>query len=219
MIIRYIGHACFKISGGEAGCSVVLDPYENGSVPGFKDIDESAGEVLCSHDHFDHNCRDAVRLEDQGECPFEIRFIESWHDDVKGAKRGPNRITVIIEKSSGKKLIHYGDIGEVLGDLLTDENRELLCGADVALIPVGGTYTYDADEALDLIGATEPKLTIPMHYRSEAGGYGLPNIGSIEDFLDKAAKRSCSIQRSQDSCCDTGSEMPEGILTLEPCAV
>ena len=38
MIVKYIGHACFKIMDAETGYSIVIDPYEPGSVPGFGDI-------------------------------------------------------------------------------------------------------------------------------------------------------------------------------------
>ena len=38
MIIKYAGHACFKILDEETGYSIVFDPYEPGSVKGFGDI-------------------------------------------------------------------------------------------------------------------------------------------------------------------------------------
>ena len=38
MIIKYAGHACFKILDEETGYSIVFDPYEPGSVKGFRDI-------------------------------------------------------------------------------------------------------------------------------------------------------------------------------------
>ena len=156
MIIKYIGHACFKIMDSETGYSIVIDPYEPGSVPGFGDIKDVASEVICTHDHFDHNHVGSVKIEARDDSPFDVKCIDTYHDEVKGAKRGPNRIYVITHKASGERLIHYGDIGEVLSDLLAGENEELLAGADVALIPVGGTYTYDKDEALDLIEKTNP---------------------------------------------------------------
>ena len=143
MIVKYIGHACFKIMDAETGYSIVIDPYEPGSVPGFGDIRDAASEVLCTHDHFDHNYTAAVMVEEKEDSPFEVKCIDTWHDEVKGEKRGPNRIYVITHKKSGEKLIHYGDIGEVLEDLLAGENEGLLSGADIALIPVGGTYSYD----------------------------------------------------------------------------
>ena len=183
MIIKYVGHSCFKILDEETGYSIVFDPYEPGSVKGFGDIKDVASEVLCSHDHFDHNYDKAIVIEPKDESPFEVKWIDTFHDPEKGALRGVNRIYVVTHRATGEKLVHYGDIGEVLDDLLTEENLELLKDADIALVPVGGVYTYDRREALDLIERTTPKLVLPMHYRAEAAGFGLPNIDSIENFL------------------------------------
>lgn len=185
MLIKYYGHACFKIRDNETGYSIVLDPYEPDSVPGFGNIVDTASEVICSHDHFDHNSRDSVKIEPANDSPYEVTAIDSWHDEVGGAKRGPNKIHVIREKKTGKTLIHYGDIGVPADELMKEEYADILMDADVALIPIGGTYTIDAEGALELIEKTRPKLVIPMHFRSDAG-FGLPNIGSIESFLEKS---------------------------------
>ena len=217
MIIKYIGHACFKIMDGETGYSIVIDPYEPGSVPGFGDIKDVASEVLCTHDHFDHNYADAVTVEEKEDSPFDVKCIDTWHDEVKGKKRGPNRIYIITHKKSGEKLIHYGDIGEVLGDLLAGENEALLADADIALIPVGGTYTYDKDESLDLIEKTRPKMVIPMHYRAEAAGFGLKDIGTIEEFLLAAAGRNHTISLGNLYFIDTDqTKLDCDILALRP---
>jgi L-ascorbate metabolism protein UlaG (beta-lactamase superfamily) len=47
------------------------------------------------------------------------------------------------------------------------ENREIEC--DVALVPVGGTYTMDAREAAAFVNALRPAVAIPEHYGSVAG--------------------------------------------------
>ena len=197
MLIKYIGHACFKLRDGETGYSIVFDPYKAGCVKGFGTIKDAASEVLCSHDHGDHNGTECITIEPMEESPYEVKVIDTYHDAEKGARRGTNRIFVVTHKKSGEKLIHYGDIGEKLDDLLTEENLELLSGADVALVPVGGVYTYDKSEALDLIERTRPKLVLPMHYRADAAGFGLPEIGSIEDFLIEAAGRGHGISVGQ----------------------
>ncbi len=217
MIIKYIGHACFKLRDSETGYSIIFDPYQADSVPGFGRIVDLASEVLCSHEHFDHNSRDSVKIEAKDESPFEVKFIDTWHDPEKGALRGPNRIHVIIDKRTGEKLIHYGDIGEVLDDLLTEENLSLLKDADLALVPVGGTYTYDADEALALIDRTTPKVAVPMHFKTDTGAFGLGNIGSIENFIDKAMKTGHSVHVSSMYFYDTAqSELSGCIIAVRP---
>ena len=217
MILKYAGHACFKILDEETGYSIVFDPYEPGSVKGFRDIRDAASEVLCTHDHFDHNYKDAILLEPKEESPFEVKCIDTFHDPKKGALRGPNRIYVVIHKATGEKLVHYGDIGEVLGDLLTEDNLELLKDADIALVPIGGVYTYDRHEALDLIERTAPKLVLPMHYRSESAGFGLPEIDTIENFLMEAAGRGHGISVGQVWFINTAEyDLDADILVLRP---
>jgi L-ascorbate metabolism protein UlaG (beta-lactamase superfamily) len=219
MLIKYIGHACFKVRDNATGYSIVFDPYKPGYVPGLHDVVDAASEVICSHDHFDHNYAAAIKLEPQDlgdDMPYDVEFIDTWHDPEKGALRGANRITIVTERRTGKRLVHYGDIGEVMDDLLTEENMKLLGGADVVLIPVGGTYTYDADQALALIERTSPGLVVPMHSRTDDGAVGFANIGSIEDFLGKAKAAGYEIRVAKVCFYDTDENDLTGILALRP---
>jgi hypothetical protein len=94
--------------------------------------------------------------------------------------------------------------------------RQLLKDADVALIPVGGTYTYDADQALELIKRTSPKIAVPMHYRS-AAGFGLSNIGTIEDFMVKAHNAGLKVRVVDLWFYDTDEyDMGECVLAIRP---
>ena len=217
MIIKYTGHSCFKIFDDETGYSIILDPYKDGSVPGFGRISDVASEVLCSHEHGDHNGREHITTEPKDGSPFKIEYIDTFHDPEKGALRGVNRIYVITNTRTGEKLVHYGDIGEMIDDLLTEENLALLKDADIALVPVGGVYTYDLAEALELIDRTEPKLVVPMHFRSAVAGFGLPNIDSIEMFIDAAAKKGERVGVSKLSFINTGDiDLNCDILVLRP---
>lgn len=56
----------------------------------------------------------------------------------------------------------------IAGDTdITEENKKVKC--DVALVPVGGTYTMDFKEAAYLINEIKPKIAIPTHYGSIVG--------------------------------------------------
>lgn len=56
----------------------------------------------------------------------------------------------------------------VSGDTdITEENMKVRC--DIALIPIGGTYTMDAKEAAILINTIKPKIVIPTHYITIVG--------------------------------------------------
>ena len=94
---------------------------------------------------------------------------------------------------------------------------KLLKDADVALIPVGGKYTYDADEAVELIKRTTPKVAVPMHFRSEPGGFGLSDIGTIEDFLMKAHNAGLTVKLANVWFYDTSeTDIGECVLGIKP---
>ena len=173
IIIRWLGHAAYKITKGAT--SVVLDPFSPGSVPGFNDIHETASLVLCSHGHYDHSYAEAVTVQPDDAPAFTVTKLDTFHDDVQGTKRGPNTIHVL--ESDGVRIVHFGD----LGCALTEEQKNILHGADVVLIPVGGFYTIDAAQAKAVIDELQPKVAIPMHYRTEK--FGLPAIAPLDDFL------------------------------------
>lgn len=49
----------------------------------------------------------------------------------------------------------------------TEESTKVEC--DVAMVPVGGTYTMDAKEAAELVNMIKPKIAVPIHYGSIVG--------------------------------------------------
>ena len=56
----------------------------------------------------------------------------------------------------------------IAGDTdITEENKKVIC--DVALVPIGGTYTMTAKEAAELINIINPKVAIPTHYGTIVG--------------------------------------------------
>jgi len=56
----------------------------------------------------------------------------------------------------------------IAGDTdLTEENKKVKC--DVALVPVGGTYTMNFKEASELINEIKPKIAVPTHYGDVVG--------------------------------------------------
>ena len=60
-----------------------------------------------------------------------------------------------------------GGIYYIAGDTdATPEARAVRC--DVALLPIGGTYTMDAEEAADLARAIRPRVVVPTHYSHAA---------------------------------------------------
>ena len=160
---------------------MVTDPYAESL--GIEMPIVSADAVTVSHHHYDH---DAVKkiggspivIDKEGSYELsgvEINSIKSFHDPEGGRLRGEN----IIFKFSmdGIEVCHLGDIGEEC----STELIESLLPVDVLLIPVGGTYTIDAEQAKEYVDRIMPDIVIPMHYREK--GKRL-DVDKVDDFCD-----------------------------------
>jgi L-ascorbate metabolism protein UlaG (beta-lactamase superfamily) len=183
MIITWQGHSCFKIQDkiGPEGVTVVTDPFGKNTGPKVPNFE--ADIVTISHDHDDHNNVAALRgdpfvIDCAGEYDFKgvlVEGIDSFHDDQKGAERGGNIIyRMEIDDVS---VAHLGD----LGGPLDSTQLEKLVGTDILLIPVGGKYTLDAKAAVEVISQIEPRIVIPMHYKT-------PDLKMDIDPIDKFIK-------------------------------
>lgn len=172
MKLTWLGHSCFKVE--SEGYSIILDPYAEGSVPGYRPVQETADRVLCSHGHKDHGAVECVTLRQGGTSPFTVETIETWHDDQQGALRGSDIIHILDDGQC--RVAHLGD----LGCELTAEQKDKLRGLTALLIPVGGYYTIDAGQASALADELSPTVVIPMHYRG--AGFGYDVIGPLADF-------------------------------------
>ena len=104
MKITYLGHSCFKIESQDY--SIVLDPYQDGKVPGYLPIRETADQVLCSHGHGDHCGVENVTLRSGGTSPFTVEAIETWHDGQQGALRGQDTIHILDDGQC--RIAHLG---------------------------------------------------------------------------------------------------------------
>ena len=171
--IESFGHSCFRLS--YQGQRIVLDPYADGCVPGCPNLRLDAEFVYCSHEHFDHNAVQCVKLHDGGAPKFTVTELETDHDDAGGSKRGKNIIRVF--DFGGVRVAHFGDLGR----MLTAEETQALQGLDCALIPVGGFFTIDAKQAAEIAKAIQPRMVIPMHYRTETTGFDV--LADIDDAL------------------------------------
>ena len=168
MILTWLGHSCFKMQdkAGPDGVTVITDPFDKET--GLKLPNYEADIVTVSHDHHDHNNVSALRgnpfvINCAGEYDVKnvlIEGIDSYHDTNNGSERGANLIFRFeIDDIS---VVHLGDLGQVLDST----QLEKLAGTDILLIPVGGKYTLDAQKAVEVISQIEPRIVIPMHYKT-----------------------------------------------------
>ena len=181
MKISWLGHACFLLETSQ-GTRLITDPYESGGyggAVGYDAINLEADIVTVSHKHADHNniqdFKDALIVSEEGETSIkdiEVKGVLSYHDKERGQSRGENIIFTI--QADGLKVVHFGDLGE------KDIDLTHFSDIDIAIVPVGGTFTIDAAEASQLIREIHPKITIPMHYKTSKLGF---DIDRVDKFL------------------------------------
>lgn len=182
--LEWLGHASFKIKTGEK--IIYIDPFDVSE-------EEKADIILVTHEHYDHcSIKDVTKLSKEGtnivvtpDCLSKISNIEKTNIisaepnknyEVEGIKietipaynikkqfhPKENEWVGYILNIKGKRIYHAGDTD------LIPEMKELK-DIDVALLPIGGTYTMDVKEAAEAANAIKPKTAIPMHYNKIEG--------------------------------------------------
>ena len=188
--IRVLTHSSIRIQSGDT--VLYVDPYKVSGRP------QDADYVFITHDHFDHfspediekvSCdktvlvvpekmRDKV-LQEADETRGIIPVKPDSPYDINGFSfetvPAYNRLKPFHPKTAGwvgyifcldgKRIYVAGDTDA------TPDAKKVRC--DVALVPVGGTYTMNAKDAAGLINAIKPAAVVPTHY----GGI----VGSPED--------------------------------------
>jgi L-ascorbate metabolism protein UlaG (beta-lactamase superfamily) len=184
MKITYFAHSSFLIEASD-GTRIILDPYRSGSFGGafgYAPVGEPADAVIATHTHEDHGAVDTVpgsplvmvepRTATVGRV--HVTGIAVKHDDVSGAQRGD--MTMVLLDDAGLRLLHAGDLGHELDG----KTRAAVGRVDVLMIPVGGVFTIDAATAARVVAALDPRVVIPMHYKTTAVDFP---IATVEDFV------------------------------------
>lgn len=191
MKIQFLGHSAFYVEG--EGVKALIDPFlEEGAQQDFN-VDE-LNYIFLTHGHGDHlgstvelakksgatvvaNHEICIYLSTFGvDChpmhiggrttfPFgKVKMTPALHgsgiETDEGVINGGNPGGFVIE-IAGKKLYHAGDTG-LTYDMKLLEIEEI----DVALLPIGGNFTMDVEDALRAVGFIKPKVAIPMHYNT-----------------------------------------------------
>ncbi|MBX3397552.1 MAG: MBL fold metallo-hydrolase [Gemmataceae bacterium] len=190
--VRWYGQSFFQVE-SPSGKKIVTDPHQ---IPAFGRNLVSADIVTVSHDHNDHNVLDAVENAraarvfrgikvDKGRADWDridekvgairVRSVATYHDNENGFSRGKNAVFVLDVE--GLTFCHLGDIGHELNA----EQTKAIGKVDVLMIPVGGTYTINGEQAKKIVDTLKPRLHVfPMHY-------GVPNYDDLngpDEFLD-----------------------------------
>ncbi len=164
MRLRWLGHAAFSLEIG--GITLCLDPHRPGAVGGRFALPAIHGPfdaVIISHRHEDHAgwtpALGSNRLIDHDIDlgPVQLRMRAVVHDLAAGTRAGLVRMMSV--QAAGERLVHCSDIAA-----FSSADVAWLRGTDVLLVPCGGTYTFDGQQAADFARQVGARWTVPMHY-------------------------------------------------------
>ena len=208
--LKFLGHSAFHIEGRDI--NALIDPFLSGndqspfSPSDFPDV----SYIFVTHGHGDHLGDTAEialksgatlvatsevcnKLSERGirnhplqiggafRFPFgRVKMTPAWHGSGISSETGMICGGVaggFLIETDGKKIYHAGDTGLTMEmNLLADES------VDVALLPIGGNYTMDIDDAVRAVKMIRPKTAVPMHYDT------FPVIkASPEEFAEKVS--------------------------------
>ena len=191
--IKWLGHASFKIKDDKV---IYIDPWK-------LKTPEPADIILITHEHYDHCSpedvkkikKDTTWIVAPGDCAskfsgnvkvvqpnekitvegIEIETVSAYNLN-KDFHPKSNQWVGYIVTVKGTRIYHTGDSDFV------PEMKNLK--VDVVLLPIGGTYTMNAEEAAQAANAMNPKVAIPMHYGTIVG-----SVKDVERF-----KKLCNVQ-------------------------
>ena len=184
--IEVFGQNSIRVT-GQIG-RIYIDPF------GIPDIFHDAAYVFVTHDHYDHFSPEDIekvcnentilivpeKMEKKarkvaGLVKAIVSVTPGFSGEVDGFRfetvPAYNILKPFHPKSAewvGYILIVDGQRIYIAGDTdATKEAEKVKC--DVALVPIGGTYTMDPKKAAELVNTISPAVTIPVHYGSIVG--------------------------------------------------
>jgi L-ascorbate metabolism protein UlaG (beta-lactamase superfamily) len=199
MTIRWFGQSFFQVT-DSTGRKFAFDPH---AIPAFGRQRVPADFVIVSHTHDDHSLIEMIdtgkpdakiaeadvyrgvietktgkqewKTIDEKRGTIKIRNVATYHDTNNGLTRGKNSIFIV--EVDGLNICHLGDLGHEL----TDAQVKSIGKVDVLMVPIGGIYTINGEQAQAVMKQLKPRLfVLPMHY----GVPGFDDLAGPEEFLD-----------------------------------
>jgi len=195
--IQWLGHASFLLKfNNRNGKIIYIDPY---NLPEQVEKDtEKADLILITHSHYDHcSVKDIGKIVKEGSIivgPADIQSkiskldekldlkiidvgsglelfngqvkilgVPSYNINKQFHPKDERWLGYVIKVSTGETIYHAGDTD------LIPEIEKLQGKISVALLPVGGTYTMNAEQAAEAASIIKPELAIPMHFGEIVG--------------------------------------------------
>lgn len=198
--ISWLGHSGVLIKDSKI---IYIDPYT------IKDNSEKADFILITHNHYDHcSIEDMQKIVKQGtkillppDCqskvtrfsvPVQIEIFQPGQEKTFGTLKVLGVPAYNIGKSFHPKsegwlgylikldnvlIYHAGDT-----DLIPEMKNLTGYGSKkdfIALLPIGGKFTMNAEEAAEAAKIIKPSLAVPIHYGSIVG-----TQDDVNEFLE-----------------------------------
>jgi L-ascorbate metabolism protein UlaG (beta-lactamase superfamily) len=195
MIIKYLGHAAFYIESGEFKALIDPFLRGNPQTKSRPGDFEKLSHIFVTHGHSDHlgdTLEIAERTQAKVVSNYEIinylmsKGLINVHPMHIGGRVklgfGTVKMTPAIHGSSinedgqiiyagnpggfvieigGKKIYHAGDTGLMMDMKLLEDER-----IDLAILPIGGNFTMDIEDAAKAVTMIKPKKVVPIHYNT-----------------------------------------------------
>jgi len=190
MEVRFLGHACFELSDGDA--TILIDPFLTGNPKAAIGAEDAAATtILLTHGHRDH-IGDTVAIakrtgapvvaitELAGELGAEgldvrdpnlggtvrfdwgwVKLVPAWHTSTT-PKGTVNTPAGLLINFEDTIVYHLGDTC-VFSDMALVGKRAPI---DLALMCIGGHYTMDRVDGVDAAELIGAKTVIPCHYNT-----------------------------------------------------
>jgi L-ascorbate metabolism protein UlaG (beta-lactamase superfamily) len=192
--VTFLGHSCFLIEG--KGKSILTDPFISGNPTSpIKPGDVKPDLILLSHGHGDH-VGDAVSIAKHSRaevlgvfelmnyiakqgvdsnqvhhahmgCKIQydfgwVKLVPAFHSSSTNTGEYTGNPVGFVIDFYGHHFYFAGDTG-IFGDM---ELIGRLYKIDTAMLPIGGTFTMDIDDAVEAVKLLKCQTVIPMHYNT-----------------------------------------------------
>ncbi len=200
--VQWLGHTCFLFTGSDR--TVLVNPFRPiGCTQGYRPPKANPDFVLITSRLLDEGVTESLTgnfklLFEPGLYQFlgkQLNGIGMEKDrGTGGRKLSPNIAWRWVQ--GGIDILHLGGVASPI----TLEQKILMVRPDLLLLPVGGgVKSYNPEEAKQVFLTLNPKMVIPMHYRTQAADANTCDLVAVNEFLGLMENQKNVIIRRSDS--------------------